>query len=60
MLLDLPVVLTWLVGGVKQLLHPDTRGKVRVVRSADGAVGGQVADARHAPPALLAVSAAEE
>ncbi len=31
-LLDLPGVLTWLVQGVKKLLHPDTRQKVRLVR----------------------------
>ncbi|PRW60524.1 Sec14 cytosolic factor [Chlorella sorokiniana] len=32
-LLDLPVVLSWMVKGVKQLVHPDTRGKFRVVHA---------------------------
>jgi hypothetical protein len=31
-LLDLPVVLGWMVKGVKQLVHPDTRHKFRVVQ----------------------------
>ena len=31
-LLDLPPVLTWLVAGIKKLVHPDTRDKVRTAQ----------------------------
>ncbi len=31
-LIDLPAMLTWLVAGIKKLVHPETREKVRVVR----------------------------
>lgn len=33
MLLDLPSMLTWLVAGLRKLMHPETRGKVRLVRN---------------------------
>lgn len=39
-LIDLPAMLTWLVAGIKKLVHPETREKVRVVR-----------EGRSAPPA---------
>lgn len=32
-LLDLPVMLSWLVGAVKKLVHPATRSKVKVINS---------------------------
>ena len=33
----MPAMLTWLVAGVKKLVHPETREKVRVVRDGRGA-----------------------
>lgn len=47
-LLDLPVVLSWMVQGIKKLVHPDTRGKLRVARHGDDAAA---ALHTHAPAA---------
>jgi hypothetical protein len=50
-LLDLPVVLSWMVQGIKKLVHPDTRGKLRVARHDDAP-----AAAAHTSAAVLAAA----
>lgn len=44
-LVDLPPVLSWMLKGVKQASHPDTRDKFRIVPA-----GGQVPSLHRTPP----------